>query len=90
MAKMAARSARAAFANEMQGEDRRPSERGLREGDTRMSCVVRKDQAQVLHDWARTAGKSFREVCVTMIDRYVAEVIERAHEDGIELRCHAV
>lgn len=51
---------------------------GLREGETRITCIYREDQSQVLHDWAKTTGRTFREVCLAMADRYIEEVIRPA------------
>ena len=51
---------------------------GLRPGETRITCIYRDDQSQVLHDWAKTTGRTFREVCLAMADRYIEEVIRPA------------
>ena len=60
----------------------RPAKRGvnagLRQGETRITCIYRQDQSQVLHDWAKTTGRTFRQVCLAMADRYIEEVIRPA------------
>lgn len=60
----------------------RPAKRGvnagLRQGETRITCIYRQDQSQVLHDWAKTTGRTFREVCLAMADKYIEEVIRPA------------
>lgn len=51
---------------------------GLREGETRITCIFREDQSQVLHDWAKTTGRTFREVCIAMADAYIENTIRPA------------
>ena len=55
---------------------------GLRQGETRITCIFRDDQNQVIHDWARTTGRSFREVTIAMADYYIDNVVRRAAKDG--------
>ena len=58
---------------------------GLREGETRVTCVFKEDETRVLHDWAKTTGRTFREVCLAMCGTYIETVIKRAAEDGVRL-----
>ena len=66
--------------------DRRGVKAGLRQGETRITCIYREDQSQVLHDWAKTTGRTFREVCLAMADRYIEEVIKPATSGDRKLR----
>ena len=50
----------------------------LREGELRVTCVIREDQSKVLHDWGKTAGRTFREVCISMAEHYITNVISVA------------
>ena len=59
---------------------------GLKQGETRITCVFREDQSQVLHDWAKTTGRTFREVCLAMAERYIDEVIRKAAGEGLTLK----
>lgn len=65
-----------------EADEYRPAKKGvnagLRKGETRITCIYRQDQSQVLHDWAKTTGRTFREVCIAMADRYIDEVIRPA------------
>lgn len=54
---------------------------GLREGDTRITCIYRDEQNQILHDFAKTTGHSFRDVCVAMADHFIEEVIRPSTEE---------
>ena len=51
---------------------------GLRQGETRITCIFRQDHSKVLHDWAKSTGHTFREVCLMMADRYIEEVVRPA------------
>lgn len=51
---------------------------GLREGETRVTCVFGEDENQVLHDWARLTRRTFREVCVAMVQSYIDGTISGA------------
>ena len=62
---------------------------GLREGETRVTCVFREDENRVLHDWAKTTGRTFREVCLAMCGTYIETVIKRAAEDGVRLNSYS-
>lgn len=59
---------------------------GLKDGETRVTCVLTEDQSKVLHDFAKTNGRTFREVTMAMADRYIAEVIKPYAEAGHRLR----
>ena len=59
---------------------------GLREGETRITCIMREDQSQVLHDWAKTTGRTFREVCLAMADHYIEDVIRPATSGDRKLK----
>lgn len=66
--------------------DTRGVNAGLRQGETRITCIYRKDQNRVLHDWAKTTGHTFREVCLAMADRYIDEVVRPATSGDFKLR----
>lgn len=63
---------------------------GLREGETRVTCVFGEDENQVLHDWANTTGRTFREVCIHMVDHYINDVIRKAVKKNVGLTCQAM
>lgn len=63
---------------------------GLRDGESRITCVLKDEQSQVLHDWAKTTGRTFREITLAMADRYIAEVIEQYGRDGGKLKRQGV
>lgn len=63
---------------------------GLREGETRVTCVFGEAESQVLHDWANTTGRTFREVCIHMVGRYIADVIRPATKKNDGLVCPSV
>lgn len=65
---------------------KRGNNAGLRQGETRITCIFRKDQSQVLHDWAKTTGHTFREVCLSMAERYIDEVIQPAVQGDRKLK----
>lgn len=91
MVKQAARvatDANAAILNSFAKKDERPKtgvKAGLREGESRVTCVLSDAQNAVLHDWAKTTGRTFREVTMSMADRYIEEVIAAAAKDGVKL-----
>lgn len=62
---------------------------GLKDGETRVTCVLTDDQSQVLHDWAKTNNRTFREITMAMADRYIAEVIKPYADEGHKLRRQA-
>lgn len=62
---------------------------GLKDGETRVTCVLTDDQSQVLHDWAKTNNRTFREITLAMANRYIAEVIKPYAEQGHRLRRQA-
>ena len=66
--------------------DKRGVKAGLREGETRITCIYREDQSQVLHDWAKTTGRTFREVCLAMAGRYIEEVVRPATSGDRKLK----
>lgn len=92
MAKGAPRNAAAALlaGQQQQADDYKPPKSGvkagLREGETRITCIFTDEQSQLLHDWAKTTGRTFREVCLAMADRYIDEVIFMATDDGVRLK----
>jgi hypothetical protein len=43
----------------------------------------------VLHDWAKTNNRTFREITMAMASRYIAEVIKPYAESGHKLRAQA-
>ena len=51
---------------------------GLKAGESRITCIFRDEQSKVLHDWAKTTGRTFREVCLAMADHYIENVIRPA------------
>lgn len=55
---------------------------GLREGESRVTCVMHDDQNELLHDWAKMTGRTFREVTIAMADLYIEQVIGKFAEDG--------
>lgn len=59
---------------------------GLKPGETRITCIYRDEQGQVLHDWAKTTGRTFREVCLAMADHYIEEVIRPATSGDRKLK----
>lgn len=59
---------------------------GLKQGETRITCIFRQDQSHVLHAWAKTTGHTFREVCLAMADRYIEEVIRPATSGDRKLK----
>lgn len=81
MAKQQARTAtdaNAAILSSFAKKEERPKKGvkvGLRLGETRVTCVLSDAQNQVLHDWAKTTGRTFREVTMAMADKYIGEVI---------------
>lgn len=90
MAKQAARvatDANAAILNSFAKTDKPKTgvKAGLRVGESRVTCVLSDDQNQILHDWAKTTGRTFREVTMAMADRYIEEVIAAAAKDGVKL-----
>lgn len=62
------------------------SRTGLRDGEIRVTCIFTDEQNALLHDWAHTAGKDWREVTLAMADRYIKDVIEKYAEEGGKLR----
>lgn len=58
---------------------------GLKQGETRVTCIFTDDMNKVLHDWAKTTGRTFREVTMAMGERYIDEVIRQAAADGLKL-----
>lgn len=90
MAKGAPRNAAAALLQEQRADEYKPAKKGvnagLREGETRITCIYRQDQSRVLHDWAKTTGRTFREVCLAMADRYIEEVIRPATSGDHKLK----
>ena len=64
----------------------RGAKTGLKQGETRVTCILREDQSQVLHDWARTTGRTFREITLAMAERYIEEVIREAASVGLNVR----
>lgn len=62
---------------------------GLKDGETRVTCVLTDDQNQILHDWAKQNNRTFREVTMAMAERYIAEVIQPFAESGRKLRAQA-
>ena len=91
MAKQQARTAtdaNAALLTRFTKKEERPKKgvkAGLREGESRVTCVLSDAQNQVLHDWAKTTGRTFREVTISMADKYIADVIAAAAKDGVKL-----
>ncbi len=63
---------------------------GLREGETRVTCIFTDEQNQVLHDWAKTTGHTFREVCLAMADNYIESTIRLATKKKGGLTCPAL
>ena len=51
---------------------------GLKQGETRTTCIFRDEQSRVLHDWAKTTGRTFREVCLSMAHLYIEQVVRPA------------
>lgn len=90
MAKGAPRNAAAALLADQKPAEYKPAKSGvkagLREGETRITCIYREDQSQVLHDWAKTTGRTFREVCLAMADAYIEEVIRPATSGDRKLK----
>lgn len=60
--------------------------KGLRDGELRVTCILGEQQNEVLHDWAKLSGRTFREVCISMADHYIADVIGQFVKDGNKLR----
>lgn len=90
MAKQAARvatDANAAILNSFAKTDKPKTgvKAGLREGESRVTCVLTDEQNQLLHDWAKTTGRTFREVTMSMAYKYIDEVIAMAVDDGMKL-----
>lgn len=59
---------------------------GLRDGESRVTCVMRDDQSELLHDWAKMTGRTFREITIAMADLYIDQVIGKFVEDGGKIR----
>ena len=59
---------------------------GLRQGDVRVTCVLTEEQAQILRDFAKTAGVTFREVCQSMASKYIDVVVRPQCAKGLRLR----
>lgn len=59
---------------------------GLKQGETRVTCIFTEEQNQVLHDWCKTTGRTFREVCLAMATHYIDTVIREAANEGLHLR----
>ena len=60
--------------------------KGLRDGELRVTCILGEQQNEVLHDWAKVSGRTFREVCMSMADKYIEDVIAQYVKDGGKLR----
>jgi hypothetical protein len=59
---------------------------GLRDGETRVTCIFTDEQNTLLHDWAKTTGRTFREVTMAMADLYVREVVSGYVDGGGRLK----
>lgn len=59
---------------------------GLKDGETRVTCVMTDDMSQVLHDFAKTYGKTFREVTMKMADSYIETYVRRSIEKDGKMR----
>lgn len=81
----AATDANAAILGNLKQKNGRPksgAKAGLREGESRVTCVMADDQSELLHDWARMTGRTFREVTMAMADLYIEQVIGKYVSDG--------
>ena len=59
---------------------------GLREGEVRVTCIFTDAQNRLLHDWAKTTGRTFREVAMAMADLYVSQTIKGYVDGGGKLK----
>ena len=59
---------------------------GLREGEVRVTCIFTEEQNAVLHDWARTTGRTFREVTMAMADLYINTTVKGYVDGGGKLK----
>lgn len=75
----------AALLGNMGQTKRKGVKAGLKKNETRVTCIFTDDMNKVLHDWAKTTGRTFREVTLAMADRYIDEVIRKAAADGLKL-----
>jgi len=79
------------FGEEVDGDgEHKPAKQGvkagLREGETRITCVFGEDENQVLHDWAKLTRRTFREVCIAMVRLYINSTISSAiAKTGVKL-----
>jgi len=67
------------------GQKRHGVKAGLKQDEIRVTCIFTDDMNKVLHDWAKTTGRTFKEVTMVMCERYIDEVIRQAASDGLKL-----
>lgn len=59
---------------------------GLLPDETRITCIFKDSQNQLLHDWSRTTEQSFKDICLAMADLYIEQVIAKAAADGAKVK----
>ena len=59
---------------------------GLRSGETRVTCIFTDEQNRILHDWARTTGRTFREVTMAIADLYINATVKGYVDGGGKLK----
>lgn len=91
MSRPAAREVKTASASKaVVGTMTRKATRGVKAGlnpdESRVTCILKDEQNQILHDWARTTEQSFKEVCLAMAETYIQTVIAAAAADGAKVK----
>ena len=79
-------NASAALAGGLKQKAKHGIKAGLEPDESRITCIFKDDQNQLLHDWCRTTEQSFKAVCLAMANLYIEQVIRAAADEGAKVK----